>query len=107
MKYSWTLDELVLVLDFYVTWRSPSKDNELQFADLAELVFPHSKQSVKALIRNYQHLDPNHPHIALKRRSNHAEWMWNAFADDPKRLRKEARKIRNNRAARAERGVTL
>ena len=58
MKYSWTLDELVLVLDFYVTWRSPSKDNELQFADLAELVFPHSKQSVKALIRNYQHLDP-------------------------------------------------
>ena len=46
MRHPWTLDELILVLDFYVTWGVNPKDTESQFQDLLKLVCPHPSSSV-------------------------------------------------------------
>ena len=101
-NYPWTLDDLILALDFHLRCGPPRKETKLQFFVLVDLLFPHSEQSVKAQIRNFVSLDPKGSN-ALSHASKKARRVWEEFVDDRKRLRAEARSIRTNRPARSTR----
>ena len=97
MKYPWTLDELILVLDFYVTWGVNPQSTEPQFQDLLELVYPHPESSVWWQVRDFRAIDEDRP----GNKGDNAKLVWRELGSDPGRLRIEARKIRKNRMARS------
>lgn len=94
-RHPWTFDDLILVLD----WMRNGPGGEPS-SELLALTSPHSKESVKAQIRNFEFLDPM-IEGGLPNKSWNAEWVWRIFMEEaPKwRLRFEARRIARKRRA--------
>ena len=95
-NYPWTFDDLILALDFHLAHGPLRRENRQEFALLTVILLPHSEDSVKAQLRNFVFLESN-GHEGPSHVSKNARRVWNEFADDPKRLRSEARNIRGNR----------
>ena len=91
-KVPYTVDELILALDFYLTHGSPPRqETREQFVALMRLMHPHSAKSVEAQLRNFASLDSG---PGLSNASTWAEWVWAELGDNPERCREMADKIR-------------
>ncbi len=92
-KWPYTEDELILVLDAYFS-EIPEKKTDPKVIELAELVSPHSPESVELQLKNFRFLDPDREGGARNYSKTKAKPVWDKFAKDRDRLESEARVIR-------------
>ena len=90
----WTPDEMILVLDFYLNYEA----QDITYDELAELVLPHPPNSPDWLMSNFKFLAGEG---GASNYSRDAEWIWDTFSKDRRRLRKTAQVIRTNRVAKS------
>ena len=92
-RWEFTEDELILVLDAYFSG-IPEKKTDPRVIELAELVSPHTLDSVVLQLRNFRFLDPDKEGGAPNFSKTKAKPLWNKFEKNRKRLRSEAQVIR-------------
>lgn len=88
-KQAWTWDEIVLVLDVYLSGANATEDDP-KVKDLIQLL-SHPPGSVRALLRNFSHLDGKG---GLSNASELTQRVWGQYARDRHGVRSDAKVIR-------------